>query len=643
MDENEKPGYGPKPDEQLAIDWLAPKTEQHSHVLNYLMKRIEFSERKMSQFHPRWRVNEQMLQAYVSTQDYEKILENLRDKKEGPGLPVEINVPFAWAQINTIVTYLLHMFAGRKPMFTLGSYRAEQVGRAKNLEMLLQYNADFKRFVRGLYFFLMDGETYGVCVMRTLWSTVNRTRTVIVPPAPEMVQIMASLGGQAQPTRQKQEYVAFEGNTCDNVDPFMFFPDPRVPMHEVAEKGEWVAWRAYEGRHMLLRQQAAGKLKWVDKVDPAERRDLTGNGSSSRGLRALGESHAGEDFERGATIASNFMVDQGTFEIVPAELGLSPSKVPEKWLFTILNGKQIVQAEQIETPHGKHPIVVAEPNSVGYAFGQLGTADFLGPSQQLMSWFMNSHVDNVRTALNNMLVVDPTKVEMKDLERPGPGKIIRLKNQAFGLTDPKSAVYQLQVGDVTRGHMSDANVFGRMASDLTGVSDNMRGLQDAGGRKTATEIRTTSEAGSSRLASRGKIYSAMGLTQLAEMWTMNYQNFMTQEFEMAVLGQAGAMDTVRITPDNIQGDFTYPVQDGTLPMDKVGMLDVWKEILLGVAQDPELRQQFSLVKIFEWVAELGGAQNIQQFKLNVVPNGQAQTAMTTGQGIPMSAVMGGLG
>lgn len=643
MDENEKPGFPPKPEDQKAIDWLSPKSPQHAHVLNYLVKRLEFSERKMSQFHPRWRVNEQMLQAYVSTQDYESILKALRDEKKGPGLPVEINVPFAWAQINTIVTYLLHMFAGRKPMFTLGSYRAEQVARAKNLEMLLQYNADFKRFVRSLYFFLMDGETYGLGVMRTLWSTVNRTRTVIVPPAPELVQIMASMGQQAQSERQRQQYVAFEGNTCENVDPFMFMPDPRVPMHEVAEKGEWVAWRAYEGRHRLLREQAAGNLKWVDKTDPVERRDLTGQGSSSRGLRALGESHAGEDFERGATIAPNFMVDQGTFEIVPAELGLGPSNVPEKWIFTVLNGKQIVQAEQIETPHGKHPVVIAEPNSVGYAFGQLGTADFLGPSQQLMSWFMNSHVDNVRTALNNMLVVDPTKIEMKDLERPGPGKIIRLKNTAFGLSDPKSAVFQLQVGDVTRAHMSDANTFGRMAADLTGVSDNMRGLQDAGGRKTATEIRTSSEAGASRLASRGKIYSAMALTQLAEMWTMNYQNYMTQEFELAVLGREGVQNTVRITPDNIQGDFTFPVQDGTLPMDKVGMLDVWKEILMGVAQDPELRQRFDIVQIFEWVAELGGAQNIENFKLNVVPNGQAQEAIGSGQGIPLGAAMGGLG
>lgn len=633
-----------KPADERPIDFLRPNTPQHQWVLDWVMHRVNYSAQRMSQFYPRWRMSEHLLQAYIALPEYERLLESTRATKKSPELPTQINVPFAWAQVNTIVTYLLHMFAGRKPIFTVGSNRAEQVNRAKNLEVLLQYNADVKRFARTLYFMLMDGETYGVCVVRSMWTTESKQRSVIIPPRPELVNLMGQLGGgMPQGTRETQSYVSFEGNTCDNVDPFMFFPDPRVPMHEVNEKGEWVAWRAFEARHSLLKAEQRGQLKWVKNAAEAQRDMFSQSNESARGMRALGEPQAGAYNDYGRGIHANYQVDQGTFEASERDLGMGPSEVPKKWLITVLNGNQVVQCEPVETPHGKHPVVVVEPNSVGYAFGQLGTVDFVGPMQQLMSWFMTSHVENVRTAINNMLVVDPTKVEMQDLKRPGPGKIIRTKNAGFGLSDPKSAVYQLPVTDVTRGHMSDSQIFGRMAADLTGVSDNMRGLQDSGSRKTATEIRTSAESGASRLAAKGKIYSFMGISPMAEMWSMNYQNYLTQEFEMSVLGAAAqGQSSVLITPDSIQGDFTFPIHDGTLPIDKIGLLDVWKEIFQAVLADPQLRQSHDVVSMFDWIAQLGGAQNISSFKLNVVPQSQQQGALAGGQGVPLDAAMMGL-
>lgn len=638
----ERPSWT-KPADQRPIDFLIPNSPQHEWVKRWVMDRINYSQQRMSQFYPRWRMNELMLQAYISLPEYERLLESTRTSKKAPELPTQINVPFAWAQVNTIVTYLMHMFAGRKPIFSVGSNRAEQVLRAKNLETLLQHNADVKRFAQALYFLLMDGETYGVAILRTMWTAETKVRQVILPPDPAMASLMDALGRPLTPEKTSQTYVSFEGNTCDNVDPFMFFPDPRVPMHQVNEKGEWVAWRAFEGRHQLLRAEQQGKLKWVKNTTEAQRDLFSQSNESARGMRALGEPQAGAYNDYGRGIHPNYQVDQGTFEASERDLGMGDSEVPKKWLITVLNGNQVVQCEPIETPHGRHPVVVVEPNSVGYAFGQLGTVDFIGPMQQLMGWFMTSHVENVRTAINNMLVVDPSKVEMQDLKRPGPGKIIRTKNSAFGLSDPKSAVYQLPVTDVTRGHMSDSQVFARMAMDFTGVSDNMRGLQDAGGRKTATEIRTSAESGASRLAAKGKIYSFMGISPMAEMWAANYQNYLTQEYEMGVLGAEAQNASVLITPDSIQGDFTFPIHDGTLPMDKIGLLDVWKEIFAAVLADPQLRQTHDVVSMFDWICTLGGAQNIDSFKLNMVPQSQQQAALAGGGAVPLDAAMAGLG
>lgn len=625
--------------DEAPIDYLAPDSPQHARMLQHIKARILFSEEKMSQFHARWRANELLLQAYIGLNDYDALLKNMNDKRGGPGVAVEINVPFAWATVNTIVTYLFHMFGGRNPIFTIGSYRPEQVMRAKHMEMLIQYGCDYTKFLRTLYFFLMDAETYGVAIVRTMWKRELRTSSILVPPSAEQTQLFGSFGMTAESSRVEREYVSFEGNQVTNIDPFLFFPDPRVPMHEVNEKGEWVAWRNFVGKFALLKAEAKGQLKHVKKASkelPVRNNESSG---SARGMRALG-SDSNDTNSIGTTLISpNYQVDQGTFEIVPKDFGLGHSEIPEKWIFMVLNESQIVQALKLDLPSGKHPVEVSEPNSVGYSFGQLGTVDMLGPLQQMMSWFMNSHIYNVRSAMNNQFVVDPTKVEMSDLTNPEPGKLIRLKNTAFGLADPKSAIFQLPVQDVTRSHINDFQLFGRLAGDLSGASDNVRGLQDTGGRKTATEIRTSSEAGTSRLAAKGKIHSAMAFTGLAQQHTMNLQTMLSEEVELSVLGQDAQRDTVRITPDSIQGDFYFPVHDGTLPIDKIGMLDVWKEIFLGVQQDPELRQTYDLGKIFEWLAQLGGAQNINNFKMNVVGQSQQQDALSSGQGVPLDAAL----
>ncbi|NJM09438.1 MAG: hypothetical protein HC883_00625 [Bdellovibrionaceae bacterium] len=77
--------------------------------------------------------------------------------------------------------------------------------------------------------------------------------------------------------------------------------------------------------------------------------------------------------------------------------------------------------------------------------------------------------------------------------------------------------------------------------------------------------------------------------------------------------------------------FNYIPHDGTLPLDRVAMLDVWKEILLGVAQQPLLAQNFDIKEIFKYTAELGGAKNIENFELQpTAPAGMPLTAQPTG-------------
>lgn len=629
------------PEGMRPIDWLKPGTPGHQNVLNMLTTRLQLSEQMMAGFYNRWQAQEKRVQAYVDLPDYEKQLQQMNDEGKPPQV-VSVTVPYSFATISTIVTYLLHTFCGRRPMLQVSAYKNTSVKAAQNMELVLQYNADHTRLVSQLYQFFMDNEVYGVGILRTAWkkSYAYRTRRVIQP---KFNIFGVSLGGTSMPTRER--VLTYSGNMVFSQDPFMFFPDPRVPMREVNRRGEFVFWRNYDGKHVFkaLEAEPNSAFKWVDNADTKlpGNQFAGGNNSSERTLRAGGQSMPSMNDGLGKSIPSAMQCDEGTVRLIPKEWGLGESREVQLWIFTILNKNQIIRAEPLDLDHGMHPIVVTEPYSLGYGFGSVGMSDMLGPVQDTISWMLNSHIFNVRTALNNMFVVDPSMVEMQDLKNPEAGKLIRLKRAAFG-QDVRSVINQLQVADVTGGHMRDMEVLLRIGQILSSVTDNVMGMQDAGGRKTATEVRTGAESAGSRLASHAKVISAQGMVDLAEQMCLNIQQFIDAEFLVNVLGQDGLTpEQTLIKPEDLNGDFNFPINDGTLPLDRVALLDVWKEIWQAITQSPVLSQQYDGIKVFEYVAELGGARNIQQFKLQLAPPDQLTRAEQSGNAIPLTPPSGG--
>ena len=423
------------------------------------------------------------------------------------------------------------------------------------------------------------------------------------------------LGPQGMmPVREKE--LVYSGNEVVCIDPYMFFPDPRVPMTEVAKRGEYVFWRSFDNRMGLRLKQVEGQYKWIEAIPRTmPNNNFTSKDSSDRSIRSMGQSIAGAQVREEQQVDPMVQIDEGTCLIIPKDFGLSDSEEPEKWLFTIANKGQIIKAEPLEADHDMHPVAVIEPNALGSQFGSLATADIVGPVQDHISWLLNSHMQNVRGAINNRIVINPHYIEMRDLkkdpETDDGAWVVRMKQSALGMK-PADGIFQMQVADVTANHIKNMETMIRIGLMFVGANENLMGLQDARGRKTATEVRTSGEAGASRLAAKARIIGAQGISHMAMMMGMNIQQKMDVDFYNRMLG-AKAFEGP-LAPTGITGDFYYPMNDGTLPLDRAALLGVWQQILMGVAKDPELRQTYSLSRIFAFVADLGGARNIDQFK-----------------------------
>lgn len=610
------------------MEILTPGSEPHSRMLKFLNDRLELSEKKMGDFYPRWRVNERKVQAYIDLPNYERMLKEANEKGRPPKV-VSIQVPYSFAVIQTVVTYLLHTFCGRQPMFQVGSYNGEHATAARNMELMLQFNVDRAKLILQLYEMLFSAQVYQFGALRVGWCE-DYTERSVAQQVPQFTMLGLPVGQKTVTTRQR--VLTYSGNTADHIDPFLFFPDPNVPMTRVNREGDFVFWRAYKSQTWLQEQAAAGRFKNVNADHGPLPRSEAMAGDSDRSIRALGDGLAGQD-NREVTIKMR-QIDEGTVKIIPKDMGLGDSPYPEKWLFTWVNKRIIVRAEPLEADHNLHPVAVIEPNAIGAQFGSIAMADIVGPVQDHISWLINSHMQNVRGVINNRLLVNPHYVHMEDFRKDPTDQedptsfLLRLKQSAFGVK-PDQAVMQLPVSDVTAGNIRNVELMIRIGHMFAGVNENLMGLQDSKGRKTATEVRTSGEAGASRLAAAARIVSAQGVSDIPLMMGANLQQRVDKQFYARVLGQKALEGDIQ------NADFYYPINDGTLPLDRAALFSVWQQILMGVAQDPELRQAYSMTKLFGFVADLGGARNIDQFKTQVVPDAAIEQGLAQGTLAPL--------
>jgi len=626
--------------------------ELHARIKKKILERLKYSEDKMSAFYPRWVANELRLQAYINHPSKEELLKEQNETGEVPSA-VRIVIPFGFAAASTIVTYLLHAFTSRRPIFQLGTYRDDSVDSSRRMETVLQQQADHSKLVKEFWRYFNDCTCYGVCAFRTTWDVEEQMRTTRRRTYSDpMDQDNPDVGGEIETVRDLQ--VVYEGNKVSTIDPFKFFPDPRVPMHEVSRRGEFVFWRTHMCRLDLENMEKDGDFLGVNRTN----RTLPRNegDTSNRALLARGISSPGSDADEGASSIGTasgepqdtefVQVDQGTIRLKPSQWEVGKSKRAELWQVTILNKDRIVQMIPLDADHGKHPVAVSEPYSTGYSFGSLSPADMIGPLQDLMSWLANSHIENVRTHLNNMMVVDPSRIVMKDLKEPGAGKLIRLKQSARG-TDIRAIVHQLDIKDVTQTHIRDIDFVLNLGMLILAINEATMGRPEPGDRATATETRINSQAATSRLAALTRIFSSQGITDLTEQMVCNTQQYLSEDFALTVLGPEA--EDLSIFSDDLNGIFTYPVHDGSLPTDKTAMAEIWEKLLTGVLKDEELRMTFDPAAMFETAAELAGAKEIEtmrrqpnkagsQIPIDVMPDAQVQQMIGQGGMSPIAGI-----
>lgn len=610
-------------------------TTQHTKILKELKNRFDFSYRKMSERHKKWQETDELFQAYVKETDEDS---KRRTKREG-GVPqyTTINVPYSYAMLLAAHTYWSSVFLARSPVMQYTGRHGEAQQKVQAVEAVLDYQVSVGGHLVPYYIWLLDAGKYGFGVLGNYWAD-EKEMVVRIEEQPE-TWMGLPIPGKMKKVRVRETVRGYQGNRVYNVRPYEFYPDPRVSLVNL-QKGEFCGRITHLGWNEVLRRKEDGTYFNIDDLER-----LKNNGS----IRYI----AGSPILNLPLVDSEVELNQTPFgkkgfteilemtiELVPKEWELGPSSYPEKWVFTLAGDSVVIGCEPLGMLHNKFPFFVQSYEVDGYSHHGRGMIEIAKPMNDVMTWLVNSHFYNVRKALNDMIVVDPTRINMKDLTDGGPGRIIRLKQSAAG-QDVRSIVSQLAVVDITSGHLKDANVVAEIIQRVTGVNDNIMGLVNTGGRKTATEVRTSSSFGINRLKTFSEYNSALGWSPLSQVLLQNTQQEFDMERLFRVAGDLLQPNTnfVNVTPELISGFYDFVPVDGTLPIDRFAQANLWKEILLGLERMPAIAMQYDVAGIFSWMAQLAGLKNISQFKIELTPDQKLMAAVQQGNLVPMNKAL----
>lgn len=587
------------------------RSQKHSDILARLVNRIRLAETSSGTNKERWIRNEQLYSSYIDYESADRVKQaNTTDK----GRPeyVTLYVPYSYAMLLSAHTYLTSTMFSRDPVWQYRGRHGEAEQQVMAMEALISYQVTVGGHLPNYYVWTHDSLRYGFGVLGVKWcKEMIRTRKFVDQPK---TFLGIPIGG-TYTEEVVEEIPGYEGNRTYNVRPADFGWDPRFPVVQF-QQGEF-----------CTRRYQISRLDLLDTERYFNQKFLGESGSSV----AYWDSNSHLDIPQPSDGLGMDPEDQDKLyeahdvyvRLIPSEWGLGKGDRPEKWYFVVAGKSLIVCARPMDSYSNMWPFAITPGEVEGYDRVPRSVLETTEALNNTLSWLLNSHMYNVRAALNNQLIVDPSRLMISDLMGPNPGKLVRMKPTAYG-QDVRTMYSQIAATDITRSNINDMELISSLLQRTSGINDNMMGQVNSG-RRTATETRSTNTMGISRMKTLVEYQSACGYSPLSQLLVQNSQQYYAGPMKLRIVGDMAPFNPdpfVNVTPETISGFYDLVPVDGTMPVDRLAMVNTWQMLLQAMGTVPGVAQQYDLGRIFAYVAQIAGIRDIKQFRVQVMPPGQ---------------------
>ena len=534
--------------------------------------------------------------------------------------PMKMIVPLTYQQVQTFVSFCYGVFNQRDYFYELAGATPADEQAAKIGQAVLERDLNYNRFKsEKLTQFLTDIGRYGVGILKESW--VHETVPVISQvPDPTFVPNPALPPVAPPMVTQVTDATKFMGNKIIPVNPYRFFPDPRIPLTRWRE-GEFCADEIEYSRGDLEQLERQKQCAGVEFIPAFRQEDLDG-----RRLIWIGK----DPMLMYNNVPRFVLISELQIRLNPSKFEYAPGKVLNpaidreiKCLVWMANDSRIVRLEEMGYAHDEFTYNVAQFSNDQIRFINFGLAEILGPLQDSITWFINARITSVRKVISNRFVVDPSGIEVKDLTDRNP--VIRLKKTMAG-SGVDRYIQQLKVQDVTQSHLNDCTYLTKYGQEATGITDTILG-QFAGGRRSASEARAVAPAAAGRLLLTAHGIWDSALLPMGQKLLSNLRQGLDEPTLINVVGLSrlqtdalaaqGAMTFTQVTKEHLAGNYDFLVFDGTLPSERGMVAQALQELLTSMAKDPRLTFVFKKdpTLLLNEILDLRGIRNPSRFDL----------------------------
>lgn len=608
--------------------------EKLDKLLKLCVSNVNRSRAEMKKHYSAW---DKALDTYrtVRTPDAEDY--RARQKRE----PEKMTVPMSYAQVNTLVTFLFLSFTQRESIFELNATGNEDYDVRDQCQAVIDRELRQTKFTSKLVSALLDMARCNLGVLKTSW----KYESIEVEPELDFNMIFNSEGVTQQTLEgAPEEVIVCEGNYVENISPYNFFYDVRLPLTRWKE-GRFAADETQVNLKELEAQEKDGRYAGTEFVQSFDKKSWNARREATRldGVDPV--------VQRKSQESRDFMcaLVQQQIKLIPADYDLSESDREEIWIISYVNDNRIVAVEPLNAPHYEfqYDLLTLLPDQHAELCDSLSM--LIDPLQEVITWLLNSRIASVRTNIEGRYVVDPTHVDTGTLT--AGNKYILLKKNAPRLGVDKFMM-QLKTVDPTQTHIQDAQTLMQVMQLVSGVNENSMG-QVAPGRRSATENRSANAGAAARMKLTGSTVWTDAIASCGRKMLLNCRQDLSFETYEKIVGPETAVESYEQFHQDgyrLVGNEDYFTYDGTLSSEKNYIAQSLQELVVALISNPEVAMQMNLdiPAMIEEIQSLRGVKNLERFKLAPqpqttlpLPNGQpGQIPPPAGAAGPTPAIIG---
>lgn len=437
------------------------------------------------------------------------------------------------------------------------------------------------------------------------------------------------------------EKLIWEGNNIKSIDPYNLIYDPRVPIHQVHTRGEFIGYVETMSRIEL-------KMYLADLGEERLRNDVKAFESGDWGvqyyvpqinqnviLKNANWMQGSFDWSKWAFgSAQDHIAYKNMYTVVklyarlmPYEFGIRAPKdqTPDIWKLVAVNGI-LVYAQPMINAHDILPILIAQPKVDNLSHQTKSQAENQLPFQEMVTSLWNARLAGARRRQMDRMLYNPLLVDPDHINSPNPAAKIPIRPTAYG-RKLEEAIHVIPYEERESAlYLSDAEGVAKWGMRADGRNNTSLGQYQKGNKLNDEYHDTMANAGMMD-RTQALMWETYQFTDIKVIMRSNYLQFTPKGERYNRIEEKN----IQIDPVELRKYASeFEVSDGLLPAQKLARTDVMREGFGLMAQLPGVTNGYDLPPMFSYMMKIQGVDKLSKFE-KTQPQRQYEQALGSWQ------------